>query len=121
MQVSLKEITDAGITDLPIIFQDSDGEKSDDLVVDVSNEVSIAACSLKWLVDMHRVRLCHMHYNPLLGFSRILLLRGQAQPTRHLKMASTSLALPRRTRPTAPRRWHPPGAPHPPRPRSSVM
>lgn len=31
-----------GITDLPIIFQDSDGEKSDDLVVDVSNEVSIA-------------------------------------------------------------------------------
>lgn len=31
---------DAWITSLPIIFQDSDGEKSDDLVVDVSNEVS---------------------------------------------------------------------------------
>lgn len=28
------------VTMLPIILQDSDGEKSDDLVVDVSNEVS---------------------------------------------------------------------------------
>lgn len=34
--------------------QDSDGEKSDDLVVDVSNEVSRAACNSKWHIDVHR-------------------------------------------------------------------
>lgn len=38
---SVRVSIDAWITSLPIIFQDSDGEKSDDLVVDVSNEVSI--------------------------------------------------------------------------------
>lgn len=35
------------VTMLPIILQDSDGEKSDDLVVDVSNEVSGAASHCK--------------------------------------------------------------------------
>lgn len=35
------------VTNYPIILQDSDGEKSDDLVVDVSNEVSSAACNCK--------------------------------------------------------------------------
>lgn len=34
------------VTNLAIIFQDSDGEKSDDLVVDVSNEVGRAAPNL---------------------------------------------------------------------------
>lgn len=33
-------------------LQDSDGEKSDDLVVDVSNEVSSVAYNCKLLVDM---------------------------------------------------------------------
>lgn len=41
------------LTNFPIILQDSDGEKSDDLVVDVSNEVSSAACNCKWHIDMY--------------------------------------------------------------------
>lgn len=36
------------LTSLAIDLQDSDGEKSDDLVVDVSNEVGCAAPNLKW-------------------------------------------------------------------------
>lgn len=41
------------MTNLAIILQDSDGEKSDDLVVDVSNEVGCAACHRKWQTEMH--------------------------------------------------------------------
>lgn len=41
------------MTNLAIILQDSDGEKSDDLVVDVSNEVGCAACNRKWQTEMH--------------------------------------------------------------------
>lgn len=40
------------MTNLVIILQDSDGEKSDDLVVDVSNEVGCAACPRKWQAGM---------------------------------------------------------------------
>lgn len=61
---------DAWITSLPIIFQDSDGEKSDDLVVDVSNEVSADSdVHFQRLVDMRRVEAVARRYNPLPGFS----------------------------------------------------
>lgn len=48
-----KKKTFVKVTNFPIILQDSDGEKSDDLVVDVSNEVSSAACNCKWHIDMY--------------------------------------------------------------------
>lgn len=57
---SIRGKKDAWITSLPIIFQDSDGEKSDDLVVDVSNEVSTdSGVHFQRLIGMRESKLSH--------------------------------------------------------------
>lgn len=43
----------ARLTSKAYLLQDSDGEKSDDLVVDVSNEVSRTACNSEWHIDTY--------------------------------------------------------------------
>ncbi|CAF98372.1 unnamed protein product, partial [Tetraodon nigroviridis] len=78
---------------------DSDGEKSDDLVVDVSNEVGCGTLNGISIPPPH----------------------GQVRRTRPPRTALTSPALQRRTRQTARRQWRPPEAPRPPRPRSSAI